>query len=199
MTLAELFSAVNIAGIGLANVGGKLQMCGPAGAITPEIRAGAGEHKETILALLPPLMDESVASTGFDQHSAPQGAPAVSPPADMAWDERKVQRLLKPALQALDLYEYSSDSTVRAKQFAAANAIDECWLKRDQLALGSALERFLKLMQASQELPPGDGMFDPRLQMPAGCPGCEFCIPTGHEPPPRLGEDLASVLQRIRG
>jgi len=117
----------------------------------------------------------------------------------MAWDEGEVQRLLKPALRALDLYEYSSDPAVRAKQFAAANPIDECWSKRDQLALGSAVERFLKLMQPSQERLPGDGMFDLRLQLPAGCQGCEFCVATGREPPPRPGEDLASVLQRIRG
>jgi hypothetical protein len=54
MTLAEFFLAVNGAGIKMANVGGRLELRGPNGAITPEIRTGAGEHKATIVALLPP-------------------------------------------------------------------------------------------------------------------------------------------------
>jgi hypothetical protein len=53
MTLTEFFQAVTAAGVRLANVCGQLQLQGPAGAITPELQAGAAEHKEAILALLP--------------------------------------------------------------------------------------------------------------------------------------------------
>ena len=54
MTLADFFLAVNGAGVRLANVGGQLQLRGPANALTEEIRAGAAEHKAAILAVLPP-------------------------------------------------------------------------------------------------------------------------------------------------
>jgi hypothetical protein len=54
MTLADLFLAVNAAGVRLANVCGQLQLRGPADAITAQIRAGAVEHKAALLALLPP-------------------------------------------------------------------------------------------------------------------------------------------------
>src|SRR5262245_43207385 len=53
MTLAELFLAVNAAGLSLANVGGRLDVRGPDHAITPDILTGAAEHKDAILALLP--------------------------------------------------------------------------------------------------------------------------------------------------
>jgi hypothetical protein len=53
MTLTDFFQAVTAAGICLANVAGQLQLRGPASAITPELKAGAAEHKEALLALLP--------------------------------------------------------------------------------------------------------------------------------------------------
>jgi hypothetical protein len=52
MTLAELFHAINLAGVRLANVAGRLELRGPA--IPPAVRAGAAEHKEVLLSLLPP-------------------------------------------------------------------------------------------------------------------------------------------------
>jgi hypothetical protein len=52
MTLADLFAAANAAGIRLAVVGEHLELRGPPDAITPEIRAGAAEHKATLLSLL---------------------------------------------------------------------------------------------------------------------------------------------------
>jgi hypothetical protein len=58
MTLADLFLAVNAAGVRLSNVGGQLQLCGPAFAISPQIREAAAEHKDTILALLPPAVED---------------------------------------------------------------------------------------------------------------------------------------------
>ena len=54
MTLTDFFLALNAAGIRLANVGGHLQQCGSANAISPEIKEAAAEHKAAILALLPP-------------------------------------------------------------------------------------------------------------------------------------------------
>src|SRR5262245_21304702 len=53
MTMAEFFLLVNTAGVRLVNVADQLQLRGSTGAISPEILAGAGEHKATILALLP--------------------------------------------------------------------------------------------------------------------------------------------------
>src|SRR4051794_23714282 len=57
MTLADFFLAVNRAGITLTNVSGQLQLRGPTDAISPEIRAGAAQHKETILAMMPPAAE----------------------------------------------------------------------------------------------------------------------------------------------
>jgi hypothetical protein len=54
MTLPGSFLALSNAGIRLANGAGRFQLCGPAGTITPEIKAGAAEHKATSLALLTP-------------------------------------------------------------------------------------------------------------------------------------------------
>jgi hypothetical protein len=70
MMLAEFFLALNSAGIKLTRVGGQLQLRGPNGAITPEIRAGAGEHKATILALLPP----STSTDAVVPHDPPPGS-----------------------------------------------------------------------------------------------------------------------------
>jgi hypothetical protein len=66
MTLADFFTAVNGAGIRLANVDGQLQLRGPASAVTPEIRAAAAEHKPALLAMLPvtPAPDAAGAAPG---------------------------------------------------------------------------------------------------------------------------------------
>lgn len=53
MNLAELFHACNLAGVRLANVGGRLELRGPS--IPADVKAGAAEHKETLLTLLPPV------------------------------------------------------------------------------------------------------------------------------------------------
>jgi hypothetical protein len=55
MTLPDFFTMINLAGIRLANLNGQLQIRGPAEAITPAIKAGAAEHKATILSMLPPV------------------------------------------------------------------------------------------------------------------------------------------------
>jgi hypothetical protein len=191
MTLAELLCSVNAAGIGLANVGGQLQLRGPPGAITPEIRAGAGEHKEALLELLPIQEQPLVEGPNAEK-------PAASLQEVSSWDEAEARCLLLPAIQLLEQHEYSSDTSARAMQFAAADAIDSCWLSQDRTGLKSAVDRFLRLMQPEEKSLLDDGMFDPRFRLPPGCPGCDFCRPTGLEPSPRPGEDLASVLQRIR-
>jgi DNA modification methylase len=72
MTLADFFLAMNTAGVRLTRVGGRLQLRGPAGAISPEVRAGAEEHKAAILALLP---DEAKAEGG--------AGPVPTPPHDI--------------------------------------------------------------------------------------------------------------------
>jgi hypothetical protein len=76
MTLADFFLAVNGAGIRLANVGGQLQLRGPASAISPEIRAGAVEHKAAVLALLPPT---SASTAGTEGAEVPDGIPRGRP------------------------------------------------------------------------------------------------------------------------
>ena len=76
MTLADFFLAVNAAGIRLANVGGHLQQCGSANAISPEIKEAAAEHKETLLALLPPAPSPELVA-----NEIPTAEPA---PADLA-------------------------------------------------------------------------------------------------------------------
>lgn len=55
MNLADLFTAINSAGIRLVNNNGQLQLRGPEGSIRPELATAAAEHKPTLLALLPPL------------------------------------------------------------------------------------------------------------------------------------------------
>jgi hypothetical protein len=59
MTLPDLFHAVNLAGIRLANVDGQLLLRGHVGSVTPVIRAGAAEHKAELLALLPVIDAEA--------------------------------------------------------------------------------------------------------------------------------------------
>jgi hypothetical protein len=51
-SLADFLGAVNGAGLRLASVGGRLRLVGPPGALTPEIKAGAVEHRAAILSLL---------------------------------------------------------------------------------------------------------------------------------------------------
>jgi|GEM_PF-6774914 len=51
--------------------------------------------------------------------------------------------------------------------------------------------------QATETAPPTWPEDDTSLSVPGACPGCELCRPTGREPPPRPGEDLASVMARI--
>lgn len=55
MNIADFFTAINLAGIRLTNLNGQLQLRGHAEAITPAIKAGAVEHKATILGMLPPV------------------------------------------------------------------------------------------------------------------------------------------------
>jgi hypothetical protein len=52
MTLADFFTAINAAGIRLAAAGEHLELRGSPDAVTPDIRAGAAEHKAELLALL---------------------------------------------------------------------------------------------------------------------------------------------------
>ncbi|MBX9654745.1 hypothetical protein K2Y11_14105 [bacterium] len=52
MNLPELLDALNATGTRLAISGGDLQVDAPKGAMTPDIRAGLGIHRETLLAAL---------------------------------------------------------------------------------------------------------------------------------------------------
>src|SRR5262245_21593819 len=69
MTLSEFFHALNAAGVRLAASGGRLALC-PAAAITPELRAGAAEHKPALLALLNPTPCGGVAQVSGDESEA---------------------------------------------------------------------------------------------------------------------------------
>jgi hypothetical protein len=66
MTLADLFNALTAAGIRLAAAGEQLELRGSPDAITPEIRAGAAEHKAELLALLTPL-SQALSLDRFDR------------------------------------------------------------------------------------------------------------------------------------
>ena len=50
--LADLFLAVNAAGVRFVNLNGQLQLRGPFGSISLNIKAGAAEHQAAILAML---------------------------------------------------------------------------------------------------------------------------------------------------
>jgi hypothetical protein len=52
MTLTDFLQAVNAAGLQFAVKAGKLQMQGPAGAITPNLRVAAARYKESMIAML---------------------------------------------------------------------------------------------------------------------------------------------------
>jgi hypothetical protein len=52
MTLDEFLATTDSAGIRLTARDGRLQLRGPAGSLTPEMKAGAAEHKLAVLALL---------------------------------------------------------------------------------------------------------------------------------------------------
>src|SRR5262245_55380195 len=80
MTLADFFLAINAADIRLANSGGRLQLRGPAGAITPEISAGAAEHKATILSLLTPAAPDGAPKDLTEEPAlfAREGGPSVA-------------------------------------------------------------------------------------------------------------------------
>jgi DNA polymerase I-like protein with 3'-5' exonuclease and polymerase domains len=92
MNLDELLRAVVAAGLRLANAGGRLQLRGPTGAVTAEIRAGVAEQKDLILAMLPARTastDADFAVTAPTTVAAPsspdqdeRGGGAVRPPGD---------------------------------------------------------------------------------------------------------------------
>jgi hypothetical protein len=80
MTPAEFMLALDAAGIRLAvTAAGTLQLRGPAGVLTPDIRAGAAEHKTALLALLAPCASAPPASSGCAP-PPPPCAPSPSPP-----------------------------------------------------------------------------------------------------------------------
>jgi hypothetical protein len=92
MTLADFFLAINGAGVRLANVGGDLQLRGPANAITTEMRTAASEHKTAILALLPaappPATEDNPAQIDArDTDSIAQNASEPCLPAQKAESE----------------------------------------------------------------------------------------------------------------
>src|SRR6516164_1060389 len=91
MTLTAFFLAVNAAGVRLVNVNGHLQLRGPDGSITPEIRAGAAEHKAAILAMLPPSALCDDAREQAEEHAAIKSADATGATGLAAalagWDE----------------------------------------------------------------------------------------------------------------
>jgi DNA polymerase I-like protein with 3'-5' exonuclease and polymerase domains len=70
MPITEFLHAINEAGIQLIERDGRLQLRGPAGAITPEIKAGAVAHKPAILALLD--RDHRLGEAHQDVHLAPE-------------------------------------------------------------------------------------------------------------------------------
>jgi len=78
MNLADFLNALNTSGIRFAAVDGQLELRGARGSLTPEILAGASEHKAAILAVLSAPSPRPSASSSCAPPPSP-GAPA--PPA----------------------------------------------------------------------------------------------------------------------
>ena len=94
MSLATLFLTVNAASVRFVNVNGQLQLRGPVGSITSDMKFGAAEHKAVILAMLPTSAVDADAGEQAEERAAiawegsltREEAAAVLAEALTAWD-----------------------------------------------------------------------------------------------------------------
>jgi len=137
MTLAEFFLAVTNAGVRLANLRGQIQLRGRPDSITAEIRSGAAEHKEVLLALLPPTDDAPPeeaqtpwpdGSTEGERHSNGGRNPWERPHPD--WRDWRLEWLLEVGVLYLRLRDCQDQDVVtrlRPLSLATPGSIEE-WL-----------------------------------------------------------------------
>jgi hypothetical protein len=205
MVLTDLFHALNLAGVRLANVGGKLQLR-PAGAVTAEIKTAALAHKAELLALLPPApeVDEEGAAERQAIQSGPATADAEALAFPFGWDDAEAEALVARAREARD--RHAADG-----QLESLERIDAAWEARDLAGLRLEVEEYLRKLEKSKpaEPKPGGSAFQdedgfhwhqtatgivredfrdyaPVWVLPPGsssppidgsCPGCDFCRP----------------------
>jgi hypothetical protein len=161
MTLADFFLAVSGAGIRLANVGGQLQLRGPASAITPEIRAGAAEHKAALLALLPRAERTDGTAQGVDQdpqsgvaeHGQAMGpiGPDYGLRHDHDWRDWRNEWLLEVGTLYLRM-RGCTDEDVLARLRPLAGATPTCLA--EWLALGAQIANTEHELRRQGKLPP---------------------------------------------
>jgi hypothetical protein len=187
MNADQLFAELRRRGVELVARSGRLRWR-PRDALGPEIVSLLAQHKNELLAAL--LAGSSPAACDRSQ-------PEVEiRQANLSWDRAQANAIVKRAISHLEVVGYSLDPKLRQQQFEAAGIIDECWLARDMQNLSQAVEQFLELFEPRRDS--NSGFPDGFLIPPPACPGCELCRSTGKEPPPRPGEHLSEVLQRIR-
>jgi len=193
MTLAELFHAVNLAGIRLANVGGRLQLR-PAGAVTEAIRAAAAEHKAELLAIMPETAADADAAELAAERAAIQWADTLPRTATAAlanawdrlepvlWDAAKAETLAAEALARHHAAGWPGNAESRRRRGELLDGIDATFLARDMIGLQMATGAFLAAVPAPAPVNPEDAhavlrWVDELGELPS-CLGCSFCALT---------------------
>jgi len=153
MTLADLFNAVNLAGVRMASVNGRLELRGPA--IPPDVAAGAAEHKAELLALLPASTgpepaepDETAAeraAIACEGCLSPADAAVVGAAAAHEWDAFEAQQLVALAIAVKSRAGWALDDSLRQQQGQSADKIDAAELAGDLPGLRVAVREFAAL------------------------------------------------------
>jgi hypothetical protein len=172
MSLAEVFHALNQAGVGIVPAGDKLQLR-PASAVTSELRDVVLRHKAELLALLSPARGDQDADAKeaaaerealrWEGALTGQAALAVANQASAelkqiitagAWDKAAVEALVGQAIDVRDAAARRGDLPARAALSAAADAIDAADARRDLSALRQAVTAYLALFPEATTGPP---------------------------------------------
>jgi hypothetical protein len=168
MTLAEVFHALNQAGVRIVPTGDKLQLR-PASSVTPELRDAVLQHKDELLAVLaPPPSDldpdaaEAIAEREAIQYEGSLTGAAATAAADQAfaefasiiaadtWDEATAKDLEGQAIDARDAVARRGDRQTWAAMSPAADNIDAAAARHDLAALRQAVADLLALDPEAQ-------------------------------------------------
>jgi hypothetical protein len=172
MSLAEVFHALNQAGVGIVPAGDKLQLR-PASAVTSDLRDAVLRHKADLLALLAPARgdqdadaEEAVAereALRWEGALTGQAAVTVASQASAeleqiitagAWDKATVEALVGQAIDARDAAARRGELPDLALLSADTAAIDAAEARRDLAALRQAVADFLALFPESPDITP---------------------------------------------
>jgi hypothetical protein len=150
MSLAELFHALNLAGVGIVAAGGKLQLR-PAGAVTLTLRDAVAGHKSILLALLPqaaaaqPGKSERQADYHTAEPSAMRAPPIGEAMAPEPWDDA-ARALVVGAVDRWTRSPRAADAEAVRQRQAAGARMDAAIDAHDLADLRREVEEFAKLL-----------------------------------------------------